>query len=530
VFRSNTFDNYASGLEFQTGGVTVTGNAFTNLTEAGVWICPNNPACAGSSANTSNNVWYNNTFTFISGGYLTHMSLSNAFYNTFLGHGASQWTDGTNTYPVYGDWLFFANGPIQELAFADRPDGHRTLSLTTGGRTYGDQESLAGVTDSAALTVDGTLDYRGSVYGNTVLGALNPRGTTSLDVAGMGTTTFTIQGFAAGYVYNVSVRELSTGVYRNGTLSTDGSGFAQFSVDFGATMATYSVTLWGSFPAPPGDTTPPAQVTDVRASVTGPSYAVLQWTAPGNNGTVGRASQYDLRYSTSGPLTNATLDQGTKVATPAPGVSGSEETLNVTGLQPDTTYWFALRTADNVPNWSPISNNLKIVTSPSTRPTVQSAGLDLTAGAIDLLFSSPMNRSSVEGAIRISNAISYHAVWVDDRHLRIVLDEPLGPGLQYTLTVAANATDRNGLALGTPFTYTFTGAQAGRSTNPAWDPWVGLAIALGLSAILVLFVIFRDRAIAGLGKGIHRMVRTVRRPPKKPPRPPDDSGTDPRRD
>src|SRR3989454_200546 len=42
--------------------------------------------------------------------------------------------------------------------------------------------------------------------------------------------------------------------------------------------------------------------------------------------------------------------------TTAPKAAGSAESLTVVGLTPGTRYWFALRTADEVPNWSPISN------------------------------------------------------------------------------------------------------------------------------------------------------------------------------
>jgi hypothetical protein len=529
VFRNNTFDNYENGLEFQTGNIIVTDNTFTNLTGTGVYICPNAP-CAGSTANTSNNAWYNNTFTFTSGGYLTHMSPSNAFYNTFLGHGASAWTDGTNSHPVNGDWLFFANGPVTHVEFADRSDGHRTLKLTSGGRTYWDQESLPGVTDDASLAVDGTLDNQGSVYGSTVLKALEPDGSTSLDVVGTGATTFTVRGFAANYTYNMSLRNRSTGVYRNGTLSTDASGFAQQSVDFGASLTGYSVVFWGSFPTPPTDTTPPNSITDLRATATGARYVVLQWTAPGNNGTVGRASQYDLRYSTSGPLNDTTFGQATQVPISAPGLSGSTETFNLTGLSPGTSYWIALRTADSVPNWSPVSNDVDVATASLPRPAVLFASLNPSGTSIEIAFSSPMNRSSVEGAIAFSDPIVYHVVWADDRHLQVVLDESLVPGVQYRLTLSTSAADQDGLALGAPFTYTFTAPEPTPMTGASGDVWVGLATALGGSIIVLLLVIFQDRVVADVGRGIRRLRRSDRRPPKRPPRPPKNPEAKPPRD
>lgn len=82
----------------------------------------------------------------------------------------------------------------------------------------------------------------------------------------------------------------------------------------------------------------------------------LSWTAPGNNGMVGKATQYDLRYSTV-PITDANWAQATKVTNlPAPRSAGSQETFKVSGLLPSTTYYFSLKTADARPNWSILSN------------------------------------------------------------------------------------------------------------------------------------------------------------------------------
>ncbi len=87
----------------------------------------------------------------------------------------------------------------------------------------------------------------------------------------------------------------------------------------------------------------------------------LTWTATGNDGTVGRASSYDLRYSetpvagdTTGWWASATVVDS--ILLPAPAVSGTRESLIVTGLDPDTTYYFVIRAADAVPNWSGFSN------------------------------------------------------------------------------------------------------------------------------------------------------------------------------
>lgn len=53
------------------------------------------------------------------------------------------------------------------------------------------------------------------------------------------------------------------------------------------------------------DTTPPAKVTDLKVvSVTGSSVTIT-WTAPGNDGNVGTAVLYDIRYSVPSSLRQA---------------------------------------------------------------------------------------------------------------------------------------------------------------------------------------------------------------------------------
>jgi chitodextrinase len=82
----------------------------------------------------------------------------------------------------------------------------------------------------------------------------------------------------------------------------------------------------------------------------------LTWTTPGDDSLSGTAAQFDLRYSTAA-ITAANFGAATRwTAMPAPAVSGTSQSVTVTGLTPNTTYWFAIKTADEVPNWSAISN------------------------------------------------------------------------------------------------------------------------------------------------------------------------------
>ena len=89
----------------------------------------------------------------------------------------------------------------------------------------------------------------------------------------------------------------------------------------------------------------------------------LTWTASGDDSLTGTASQYDLRYSTS-LITAANFASATQVTgEPVPGAPGASQSHTVTGLQPATTYWFAIKTADDVGNWSLVSNVISKTTS-----------------------------------------------------------------------------------------------------------------------------------------------------------------------
>lgn len=83
----------------------------------------------------------------------------------------------------------------------------------------------------------------------------------------------------------------------------------------------------------------------------------LTWTTPGDDSLSGTASQFDIRYSTS-PITLANFGSATRWTTgvPVPATPGTTQSVTVTGLQPTTTYYFAIKTGDEVPNWANVSN------------------------------------------------------------------------------------------------------------------------------------------------------------------------------
>lgn len=106
------------------------------------------------------------------------------------------------------------------------------------------------------------------------------------------------------------------------------------------------------------DTIAPAAIGDLSAN-TGSAVGTvdLSWTAPGDDGSSGTASTYIVRYNTT-QITAGNWWASTNVTgEPAPGPAGSAESMTVSGLMGGQTYWFAIRTQDEVPNTSAVSNN-----------------------------------------------------------------------------------------------------------------------------------------------------------------------------
>jgi hypothetical protein len=83
--------------------------------------------------------------------------------------------------------------------------------------------------------------------------------------------------------------------------------------------------------------------------------ATLTWTAPGDDGQLGTANLYDLRYSLE-PINEENFPFATRVTMLRPKHAGSPETYTVQGLMPGYDYYFAVRTTDDAGNWSKVSN------------------------------------------------------------------------------------------------------------------------------------------------------------------------------
>ena len=113
------------------------------------------------------------------------------------------------------------------------------------------------------------------------------------------------------------------------------------------------------------------------------STVTVTWTAPGDDGTIGRAASYDIRYRTVAITGTDTLSWWNAATLltgePVPSTVGSRDSMVVRGLQPVTTYYFVIRTADEVPNWSGYSNVAVKTTSGDVTPPAVIADLAITS-------------------------------------------------------------------------------------------------------------------------------------------------------
>jgi hypothetical protein len=106
----------------------------------------------------------------------------------------------------------------------------------------------------------------------------------------------------------------------------------------------------------PTDIIPPAAITDLKLFNPTATSLELSCTAPGDDGNSGTATNYDIRYSTS-PITEENWNEAFQVTgEPAPQPAGSKETITIKNLNPATRYYVAIKTSDEVPNVSGLSN------------------------------------------------------------------------------------------------------------------------------------------------------------------------------
>ncbi|RYZ38838.1 MAG: hypothetical protein EOO71_22365 [Myxococcaceae bacterium] len=260
--------------------------------------------------------------------------------------------------------------------------GAYTFTLVDEGRhtfsvelfTAGDQEVVAQDVVEAALK--GTHTY------SIVPAALDTLVFVSAPTTGSVRQALADVQVALRDAYDNTVSDVPTDV----TLSLAGGSFSQANptsttVDGVATFAGLIVNDEGTYQfeadadalavATSGD----LLITDAVAPAVAQGFAAtgvsgssirLDWAAPGDDGDLGTATRYEVRYATTA-ITEANFDAATEATgVSAPQAPGSAESFTVSGLDAAMTYHFALKTFDGAGNGSALATASASTSNPCT--------------------------------------------------------------------------------------------------------------------------------------------------------------------
>lgn len=107
------------------------------------------------------------------------------------------------------------------------------------------------------------------------------------------------------------------------------------------------------------DNIPPGRIYNLAVQFTTNTSVALSWSAPGDDGYTGKASSYDLRYSTRPIISETDFANAVIVpGTPSPNEAGTTEWFNVSGLQAGVGYYFRMRAIDEWGNKGELSDQV----------------------------------------------------------------------------------------------------------------------------------------------------------------------------
>ncbi|MEW6557091.1 MAG: right-handed parallel beta-helix repeat-containing protein [Elusimicrobiota bacterium] len=115
---------------------------------------------------------------------------------------------------------------------------------------------------------------------------------------------------------------------------------------------------------------PPAAISDLTA-LTGTleGEILLNWTSPGDDGTVGQIvdGRWEIKYSSVGIITNSNYGSPPNptytITITTTGINPlSHISYLISDLLPGVTYWFAIKTKDNANNWAVWNSSADVLT------------------------------------------------------------------------------------------------------------------------------------------------------------------------
>ena len=152
------------------------------------------------------------------------------------------------------------------------------------------------------------------------------------------------------------------------------------------------ITLWTSScsKGPGSDTAdgddaenhPPSRVVDLTVTLATSASVTLRWTAPNGGSPTMMAHSYDIRCAASS-IDGSNWAGAVEIdGEPGPAPVGTTQTMVITGMPPDTTLYFALKTRNPAGLWSAVSNSPAAVVPPVAVVAFADSALEAVIRAI----------------------------------------------------------------------------------------------------------------------------------------------------
>ncbi|MDD5492750.1 MAG: fibronectin type III domain-containing protein, partial [bacterium] len=193
---------------------------------------------------------------------------------------------------------------------------------------------------------------------------------------------------SAGFAEGAKIYDLEIGqTYYIAVKSVDGAGNVSI-------LSNIAVVAIGP------DLIGPGIITDLTAVAgTNIGEVVIGWTASGNDGTVGKAKEYDIRYSTS-QMTDGSWQTAVKALnTPSPEVSGTYQSATIGSLIANQRYYFGIKASDTGSNISGLSNIATAKAKGGTPPgkiSDLSGKMGSTDGSVILSWTAPASADTAK--------------------------------------------------------------------------------------------------------------------------------------
>ncbi len=282
-------------------------------------------------------------------------------------------TSGTNSYSNTG--LTPATSYSYTVSAYDAAGNNSaqsgSVSATTQSLLDTTAPTLSNISASGITTTGATIGWTTNENSDTQVdyGITTSYGqSTTLNTTLLTAHSATLSGLSPQTTYNYRVR--SKDAVGNSSVSSNNTFTTQTSVT--------------------PDTTAPSSISNLSVTSVTQSSAVLSWAAPGNDGTIGTANSYDIRYATT-PITASNWVSAFQASgEPTPAVSGTSQTYALVGLLPATPYYVAIKATDAAGNVALLSN-VASFTTPSASLTP-----DITAPTVTL--NTPTNNTVISGS------------------------------------------------------------------------------------------------------------------------------------